>query len=101
MFDTLQAAQGCAALDEGTKARRLLDDAARYSSDVGDPPGIVYWYTPSFFRLNIGLALLSLGDYADAAGHLHAGLDGLPTDQRDAEWTGEYRTALEHAKTAA
>ncbi|MBB5997713.1 helix-turn-helix domain-containing protein [Streptomonospora salina] len=100
VFDTLQAAQGHAEMGEADAARRLLDEAAHRVDEATDPPGIVYWYGPSFFALNIGMVHASLGGHADAADHLRAGLDGLPPEQRDAEWTREYRDALNKARAA-
>jgi hypothetical protein len=100
--DAAQAAQGYADLGERNEARRLLDVAGvlldRAARD--QPPGTAYWLTPTFHRLNIGLAHLSLGEHADAADHITAGLDGLPEDQKDAEWSAEYRQALAAAQSA-
>ncbi|SFD41138.1 hypothetical protein [Streptomyces aidingensis] len=98
VYDTIQAATGYADLGDHKTARRLLAEAVHASEEAGDPPDIVYWYTPEFFRMSIGMVSLSLGDYASAAAALSQGLAGLPADQRTAEWTQEYRTALEHAR---
>lgn len=43
------------------------------------------------------LAYLSLGDAAAAADGIGGGLAGLPAGQQGAEWTEEYREALERA----
>ncbi|MEU2868267.1 helix-turn-helix transcriptional regulator [Streptomyces olivoreticuli] len=101
--DAVQAAHGYAMLGERDDARRLLDEAAMLADSVGDdlPPGTAYWLTPTFSRMGIGLAHLALGDHADAAANLRAGLSGLPEDQRAAEWAVEYRRALEEAEIAA
>ncbi|WP_017972808.1 helix-turn-helix domain-containing protein [Actinopolyspora halophila] len=91
-----QAAQGYAELDQVDSALRLLDTAGKMIDTAArdEPPQTAYWLTPTFHRLNFGLAHLSLNDYAAAADHLGAGLDGLPTDQRAGEWTFEYRQAF-------
>lgn len=101
--DAAQAAQGYASLGEADEARRLLDVAGGLLDEASrdQPPGTAYWLTGDFHRLNIGLAHLALGDHADAADHLAAGLDGLPEDQQAAEWAIEYRDALDQAKQAS
>ncbi|MDB4872565.1 MAG: hypothetical protein JWL97_3569, partial [Gemmatimonadales bacterium] len=58
----------------------------------------VYWYTEPFFRLNIGLAQLAIGDYRDAAESLSSGMNEIPDEQRGAEWLHEYRQALAFAR---
>ncbi|WP_267941013.1 helix-turn-helix transcriptional regulator [Streptomyces sp. ST2-7A] len=100
VFDTLQAAGGYAGLGERGEARRLLGEAAEASTRVSDPPPIVYWYSPQFFQMNIGMVSLSLDDHAAAADLLSEGLRGLPVEQRGAEWTTEYRAALARAERA-
>ncbi|WP_131742357.1 hypothetical protein [Actinomadura roseirufa] len=101
IFDELQAAQGYAALGEAERARRLLDDAAERAADDVEPPPPVYWYGPSFFQLNIGMAHRDLGGYSDAAALLSSGLGGIPADQAGAEWLGEYKDALAEARERA
>jgi transcriptional regulator with XRE-family HTH domain len=100
-FDTLQAAQGYAAIGEREQVRRMLDDAADLAQDAGEPPAAVYWYTEPFFRLNIGLVQAGIGEYGDAADMLGEGLDGMPADQRGADWVREYEQALTEAKDRA
>jgi tetratricopeptide (TPR) repeat protein len=101
--DAAQAAQGYAELGERDQARRLLDVAGNLIDDAARelPPGTAYWLTPTFHRLNIGLAHRALGEHRDAAEHIAAGLDGLPDDQQDAEWSIEYREALDAARLEA
>ncbi|CAM4185931.1 helix-turn-helix transcriptional regulator [Kibdelosporangium persicum] len=101
--DAAQAAHGYAALGEADEARRLLDVAGGLLDDAArdQPPGTAYWLKGDFHRLNIGLAHLALGDHADAADHIAAGLAGLPADQQGAEWTIEYRDALDQAQQAS
>jgi transcriptional regulator with XRE-family HTH domain len=98
IFDVLQAAQGHAALDDRERARRLLDDAAARATDAPEPPPAVYWYTSPFFQLYSGKVLGDLGEFGDAADLLRTGIDGIPADQRDAEWMREYRDALAAAR---
>lgn len=98
--DAVQAAQGYADLGEPDEARRLLGAAEDLLDDAGhdQPPGTAYWLTPTFHRLNIGLTHLALGEPREAAEHIDAGLAGLPEDQQSAEWTVEYRQALDTAR---
>lgn len=100
--DAAQAAQGYASMGDREQARRMLDIATSMI-DVASrdqPPGTAYWLTPTFHRLNIGLAHLALGEHADAVDHITAGLAGLPDEQQGAEWTIEYRHALREAQQA-
>jgi transcriptional regulator with XRE-family HTH domain len=100
--DAAQAAQGYADLGKRDEARRMLDVAGSLLDVAAreQPPGTAYWLTPTFHRLNIGLAHLSLGEHTDAADHIAAGLDGLPAEQQDAQWSVEYRQALDTARSA-
>ncbi|GAA3018922.1 helix-turn-helix domain-containing protein [Streptomyces fulvorobeus] len=101
MGDAAQAAQGYAEIGRRDDALRLLDEAASLSDAAADqPPGTAYWLTPTFQRLNLGLAHLSLNAHSDAADHLRAGLAGLPADQQSAAWSVEYRAALDVAEAA-
>lgn len=100
-FDTLQAAQGYAALGEREEARRLLDIAVDLADDAGEPPPPVYWYSKPFFRLNIGVVQAGIGEYRDAAALLGSGLAEMPADQRGAEWLREYEDALQDANDRA
>ncbi|GAA2716109.1 multiprotein-bridging factor 1 family protein [Micromonospora olivasterospora] len=94
--DAVQAAHGYALLGDRAAAERLLGEASDLTeaAESESPPAAAYWLTPTFSRMGLGLAYLALGDKATAADNLRAGLQGLPDDQRDAEWTTEYRQAL-------
>lgn len=94
--DAVQAAHGYALLGDKAAAERLLGEASDLTeaAESDTPPAASYWLTPTFVRMGIGLAYLALGRKVAAADHLRAGLEGLPEDQRDAEWTAEYREAL-------
>ncbi|WP_157036224.1 helix-turn-helix domain-containing protein [Streptomonospora alba] len=100
--DAVQAAHGYALLGERDAARRLLGEASDLVDEAGDTeaPGTAYWLSPTFSRMGMGLVHLALGEYAEAAANLRAGLDGLPSEQRHAEWSREYRDALEEARAA-
>ncbi|MFD0772540.1 helix-turn-helix domain-containing protein [Streptomonospora algeriensis] len=100
--DAVQAAHGYALLGERDAARRLLGEASDLVDAAGDTeaPGTAYWLSPTFSRMGMGLVHLALGEYAEAAANLRAGLDGLPSEQRYAEWSREYRDALEEARAA-
>lgn len=97
--DAVQAAQGYALLGERAEARRLLNEGLALADEAARelPPGTAYWLTPRFHHLNVGLALLAMDEHAAAAEHLADGLDSLPEDQQSAEWTKEYRAALDRA----
>jgi len=97
----LQTAQAYADLDDKKEAQRLLAKASELATTAGEPPASVYWYTEPFFRLNIGLAQLGVGQYRDAADSLRSGIEDIPEDQRDAEWMNEYRQALAYANERA
>lgn len=97
-FDTLQAAQGHAGLGDVDQARRFLDQAVSMTDSSGDPPPPVYWYSGSFFRLNIGMVQAAIGEYRDAAEMIGNGLEGIPGEQRGAEWLAEYRAAMDEAR---
>lgn len=99
--DAVQAAHGYALLGEAKDARHLLTQAEALEGRAarGLPPDTAYWLTPDFQRLNMGLALLALGENAAAADYIAAGLDSLPADQQSAEWTKEYREALAEAQS--
>lgn len=100
-FDALQAAQGYACIGESTEALSMLDKAVALVQKEIEPPRSLYWYRQSFFQINIGMVYLGLNEYGEAADFLSSGLDGLPEDQRAAEWTGEYREALHLAVSAS
>jgi len=94
--DAVQAAHGFALLGDRHGAERMLAEASDLAEAADDatPPAIAYWLSPTFSRMGIGLAHLALGNHYEAEQNLRAGLDGLPADQRSAEWTQEYRDAL-------
>jgi hypothetical protein len=68
------------------------------AGDAGTAPDSVYWYTEPFFRLNIGLAQLAIGEYRDAATSLTTGIESIPLDQQGADWLNPYRRALIEAE---
>lgn len=97
-----QAAQGAGRLGDRETARRLLDVANGLLDESGQHPAprTAYWLSPTFHRLNLGLASMSLGSYDVAADHLTSALDALPVEQQGAAWTVEYRDALAEAQAA-
>jgi tetratricopeptide (TPR) repeat protein len=97
----LQTAQAYADLGDKKEAQRFLAKASDLATTAGEPPASVYWYTEPFFRLNIGLAQLGIGQYREAADSLRSGIEDIPPDQRDAEWMNEYRQALAYASERA
>ncbi|MGW3956207.1 helix-turn-helix domain-containing protein [Streptomyces sp. NPDC004752] len=100
--DMLQAAAGLAELGERDDALRMVEGAEQLSDIAAalPPPETAYWLTPEFNRLNMGIANLGLGRYADAVDHITAGLEGLPAELQDAPWTWEHRDALKRALAA-
>jgi tetratricopeptide (TPR) repeat protein len=96
-YDLLQTAQAYADLGDKKEAERFLAKASDLATAVREPPPSVYWYTEPFFRLNIGLAQLGIGQYRDAADSLRSGIEDIPADQVDAEWMNEYHEALAYA----
>ena len=98
--DAIQAAHGHALLGERDQARRLLEEASALAETAEGmaPPRTAYWLTPTFQHLSLGLAHLGLGEKDVAADRLRTGLDGLPPDQQNADWTKEYRQALSQAR---
>jgi hypothetical protein len=100
-FDSLHAAHGYAKLGDVDRVRRLLDRAADLSAEMVEPPAATYWYSEPFFKLNIGVVQLGIGEYSDAAAMLSEGLAGMPADQRGAEWVREYEDALARATEGA
>lgn len=98
--DAIQAAHGHALLGQNDQARYLLDESARMAERAATlpPPQTAYWLTETFHRLNLGLAHAGLGQADVAADLLSSGLHGLPADQRGADWTEEYREALEKVR---
>ncbi|MDP9610404.1 MULTISPECIES: helix-turn-helix domain-containing protein [Streptomyces] len=101
--DYLQAAGGLAEMKEVDLALRMVEDAEKLMDDAAalPPPETAYWLTPNFNRLNMGICVLSLGRYSEAADHLRTGLAGLPDDLADAPWTWEHKDALRRAAAAA
>ncbi|MFJ3632000.1 helix-turn-helix domain-containing protein [Streptomyces sp. NPDC090112] len=101
--DYLQSAAGLAELGDTDEALRTVERAERLMDEAAalPPPATAYWLTPSFNRLNMGLATLALGRYSDAADHLRTGLAGLPEELRDAPWSWEHKEALRRAVEAA
>jgi tetratricopeptide (TPR) repeat protein len=96
-YSTMQAAQAYAGLGDIKEARNLLHRASDLVTDASEPPESLYWYTEPFLRMNIGLTQHAIGQHRDAVDSISSGIAGLPTDQQNAEWLGEYREALDHA----
>ncbi|MFI8528492.1 helix-turn-helix domain-containing protein [Promicromonospora sukumoe] len=101
----LRTAHGLALLGHHDAAVRALHQADDMTNSAAaqsaEPDQFGYWLTPSWLRFPLGLAHLELGRPEDAAENLRAGLDGLPVDQRETNWTTQYREALDTAEDAA
>lgn len=98
--DGIQSAAGLGDMGLIQDAHRLLGEATdlldRHSSTP--PPGTAYWLSSDYMQLNLGIAYLSLGQPREAVQLLQGGLDALPDDQREAEWTAEHRVFLARAR---
>jgi len=100
----VQAAQGLGLLGdhrEATKLLRAAEDLTTAADGRADSAPTAYWLTPGWLRLPLGLAHLGLGNHAEAAASLRAGLENLPDGWQNADWSAEYRQALEQAEGAA
>jgi hypothetical protein len=106
-YDASQEARGHAMAGDAASADRKLGEARELwqqaRCDPDGPPPWSYYFSPSFARLQEGLAhrYLARGDCRRArlaAEYLTAGLDGLPEEQRGAEWAAEfvYHLAIAH-----
>jgi hypothetical protein len=106
-YDACQEARGHAMAGDAESADRKLGEAgelwqrARCCPD--GPPPWSYYFSPSFARLQEGLThrYLARGDCRRArlaVEYLTAGLDGLPEEQRGAEWAADfvYHLAIAH-----
>lgn len=96
----LNAVHGLGLMGEKRQALGLLgqaDDMAT-AADAGDVDPASYWLTPSWLRIPLGMAYLGLDRNEDAAANLRAGLEALPGGWQQAEWSAEYRTALDRAE---
>ncbi|PKW18984.1 helix-turn-helix domain-containing protein [Saccharopolyspora spinosa] len=92
-----QAAHGAGEMGDRDGALRLLETAETLLDTSGDEPAprTAYWLSPTFHKLNLGLAHLALKQHDVAADHISSALDSLPLDQQRADWTTEFRAALE------
>lgn len=100
----VQAAQGLGMLGDHRTATRLLQAAEELTTAAdgrADSTPTAYWLTPAWLRLPLGLAHLGLGNHAAAADSLRAGLENLPDGWQNADWSAEYRQALDQAEEAA
>jgi tetratricopeptide (TPR) repeat protein len=99
VYDLLQTAHAYAQLGAVDEAKRFLTEASELATNAGTPPQSVYWYTEPFFRLNIGLAQLGIGQYREAADSLRSGIAGITEDQQNSDWMKNYRNALARAES--
>ncbi|MBL0886891.1 helix-turn-helix domain-containing protein [Myceligenerans indicum] len=99
---TIRTAHGLALMGEHRDAVAVLHQAQDTitAADDTSPDEFAYWLTPTWLRFPLGLALLELGQPAEAAQNLSAGLAGLPDDQRETNWTTQYKRALADAQGA-
>ncbi|WP_171843072.1 helix-turn-helix domain-containing protein [Carbonactinospora thermoautotrophica] len=106
-FAAMQEARGHAMAGDGDAADRAIDTALDLlglaTERPEDAPPWLYFHSENFFTLQRGLTYRYLGRHdrarnGQAVAWLTAGLDGLPADQRRAEWAGEfvYHLAVAH-----
>ncbi|WP_157996098.1 hypothetical protein [Thermomonospora amylolytica] len=100
-YDSVQLAQGYAALGDLEQMNHYLDQAADLASRADEPPPSVYWYNEPFFHIQIGLAHLDAHQHRQAADMIAAGLDAMPREHREAEWVTDYENALTVAQDCA
>ncbi|GAB2585527.1 hypothetical protein GCM10027168_17940 [Streptomyces capparidis] len=103
VYNAFQHARAFAELGEPDEGKRILDEAAGMLDTVtrfGDLPPWGYWYTAPFFKLQIGITHARLGNIEVAADLITSGLNELPEDQRNAQWTGEFIAALDQPSPA-
>lgn len=97
-YDQYQLARGYTMVGDAREARDALaagrDLAAEAVENGHERPPWHYYRTRAFFALEAGLVRRMLGDREQAAELLAAGLDSLPAEQCEAEWTAPYRRAL-------
>lgn len=95
VYDTLQSAHAYAGLGDFREAKNLMHRASDLTTNAGEPPPSIYWYTEPFLRMNIGLAQYAIGEYGDADDSIRSGIAELPADQQNSEWVNEYRWVLD------
>ncbi len=102
-YDAYQEARALAAVGDAPAATTVLaeaDDLADESAAyTGSRPAWQYYRAPWFFRLERGLVLRYLARRgkaraADAVAELAAGVAGIPSEWRCAEWVAEYMCHL-------
>jgi transcriptional regulator with XRE-family HTH domain len=102
-FAATQEARGLGAVGEVAACERKLAEAAelteQLASTLDEPPPWNY-DTPALLTLERGLVHGHLGRDQTAADLLAAGLDGLPPEQRQAEWTQSYRAEMQAVRAA-
>jgi hypothetical protein len=97
-YDAFREALALATEKEHGFTDRILGEANELAAVAAEwkeaaPPGF-YWYSPPFMHMQHGLVLLRLGQPARAATELARGLDGLPSQYRQAAWTTSYSLPL-------
>lgn len=96
-----QEARGHALLGEADEARELLDEAeaemAVAAEHPEDEPPWIYFYSPSYLRMQRGLAARLLGRPAEAIDQLRSGLDLVGVDVSGSEFGAQYKLYLAEA----
>ena len=101
-YATTQEARGHAVAGDRAQAERQLDLAGERADQIpaqinNAPPW--NYDSPALLALERGLVRQHLGHNQAAADLLTTGIVTLPAEQRDAEWTEDYRTALAEVQT--
>ena len=96
-----QQARAHALLGEGEATDRALDEATELvgRTEPGHGPPWVYFFGPDYLRMQRGRAYRYLGRRDESAELLAAGLDALPAELRNAEWTRTYEADLAEVRT--
>ena len=103
-FAAMQEARGHAMTGDAETCDRKMDAASqlaeKFAEQTDDAPPWIYFYSPPFFTLQRGLINSYLGRNSMSAAYLAAGLDALPEEDRNAQWTGFYRRRLVEVQAA-
>jgi hypothetical protein len=100
-FAATQEACGHSMIGDHARADRMLAVADHRANEIPRQAGAAppwNYDTPALIALERGLIQHQLGRYQVTADLIAAALADLPAEQRDAEWTEQYRCTLTEAR---